>query len=495
MTTLAEMKQKEKVIREKEKRHQLQRASLYEFIKKYWEVERKEPLDENWHIKAICDALERVYTGETKRLIINIPPRSLKTEIVSKAFPVWCLWHEPNLKFIQTSYSADLAHKNSWWARDMYNSVVYGRIFPRRSAIKDDQNTKWNWELVDWWQVYAAGSTGTIIGIGADIIIMDDPMKPDDANSDLMIRNVINNYQDTIKSRLNNRAEWAIVLIMQRLHDNDLAWYLMDLEAQGIGEKWERLIVPAIDSDWNSFFEKRFPIEMLKVMQKENPVTFSTQYLQEPVNPETQEFHQEWFRYYDEVPKWWRVFTAVDPAFSKNQQADNSSIITVMVKGMDLYVLEYTFGKFNPAELIDKIIYHHRKRNPEKIWVEAFAAQEVIAFNLKAEMQSKGLYPNVEEIRQSGDKSAKIRSLIPLYRNWHIFHTTNMQELEHELLRFPRGKHDDIADSLQMVFNMYTISPNTRAFTGNIDIKYWPDWSPILINDSYQWALKSEYQL
>ena len=495
MTTLAEMKHKEKVIREKERRHQLQRTSLYEFIKKYWEIEKKQPLDENWHIKAICDALEKVYTGETKRLIINMPPRSLKTEIVSKAFPVWCLWHEPNLKFIQTSYSAWLAHKNSGGARDMYNSVAYGRIFPRRSPIKEDQNTKGNWELEAWGQVYATGSTGTIIGIGADIIIMDDPMKPDDANSELMISNVINNYQDTIKSRLNNRAEWAIVLIMQRLHDNDLAWYLMDLEAQWLWEKWEKLIIPAIDEKGNSFFEKRFPIEMLRSMQKETPVTFSTQYMQEPVNAETQEFHQEWFRYYTEVPKWWRIFTAVDPAFSKSETADNSSIVTGMFKGMDLYVLEYTFGKFNPAELIDKMIYHHRKRNPEKIGIESFQAQEVIGFNLKAEMQRQWLYPNIEEIRQAGDKFAKIRSLIPLYRNWHIFHTVNMQELEHELLRFPRGRHDDIADSLQMLYNMYKLTPNTNAYTGNIEIKYWPDWSPILIQDSYQWALKSEYQL
>ena len=117
---------------------------------------------------------------------------------------------------------------------------------------------------------------------------------------------------------------------------------------------------------------------MLRSMQKETPVTFSTQYMQEPVNAETQEFHQEWFRYYTEVPKWWRIFTAVDPAFSKSETADNSSIVTGMFKGMDLYVLEYTFGKFNPAELIDKMIYHHRKRNPEKIGIEAFQAQEVI---------------------------------------------------------------------------------------------------------------------
>jgi len=210
---------------------------------------------------------------------------------------------------------------------------------------------------------------------------------------------------------------------------------------------------------------------MLRIKQKENPVTFSTQYLQDPVAPESQEFHQEWFRYYDEI-KGGRVFTVVDPAFSKSQSADNSSVITVMFKGMDLYVLEYTFGKFNPAELQDKILYHHRKYNPEKIGVEAFAAQTIIGFNLKAEMERQGMYSNIEEIRQTGDKESKIRSLIPLYRNGHIFHKTSHQELEHELLRFPRGRNDDIIDSLQMAYNLYRLSPNTQAYTGSIEIKY-----------------------
>lgn len=494
MTTLAKDALRERITRELEKRHEEQRGSLYEFIKKYRKQEKKTELDDNWHIKAICEKLEGVYSWEIKRLIINIPPRSLKTEIVSKAFPVWCLWHESNLKFLEISYSSSLAQRNSWEARDMYNSETYDSIFPRKSPIKDDQNTKEYWATNDWWQVYATGSTGTIVGIGADIIIIDDPIKPDDISSDLMIRNVINNFQDTIKSRLNDMTQWAIVVIMQRLHDNDLAGYLMDLERQGLWDKWETLIVPAINEKGESFFEKRFPIEMLRIKQKENPVTFSTQYLQDPVAPESQEFHQERFRYYDEI-KGGRVFTVVDPAFSKSQSADNSSVITVMFKGMDLYVLEYTFGKFNPAELQDKILYHHRKYNPEKIGVEAFAAQTIVGFNLKAEMERQGMYSNIEEIRQTGDKESKIRSLIPLYRNGHIFHKTSHQELEHELLRFPRGRNDDIIDSLQMAYNLYRLSPNTQAYTGSIEIKYWADGSPVLIQSNSQWVSRSELQM
>lgn len=104
---------KEKAKRLLEQRHEAKRQSLYEFVKFYREKEKRETLVDNWHIRLICEKLEKVYTGEIKRLIINIPPRSLKTELVSKAFPVWCLGHESNLKFMEISYSATLAEKNS----------------------------------------------------------------------------------------------------------------------------------------------------------------------------------------------------------------------------------------------------------------------------------------------------------------------------------------------------------------------------------------------
>ena len=93
-----------------------------------------------------------------------------------------------------------------------------------------------------------------------------------------------------------------------------------------------------------------------------------------------------------------------------------------MFKDMDLYILEYTLGKFNPAELIDKLIYHFNKWNPEKMGIEAVQAQTIISFNLRAELEKKGKYVNIEEIRQTGDKETKIRKLIPLYRSGHIRH-------------------------------------------------------------------------
>ena len=481
---------KELAIRKLEEQNKPQRDSLYEFLKYYWEKENRSSLDESWHIKLICSKLEQVYSWEIKRLIINIPPRSLKTETVSKCFPVWCLWHDPRIKFMEISYSSELAEKNSWGARDIYNSDTYLSVFPRRVPLKEDQNTKQHWETIQWGQMYASWSTGTITGIGADIIVIDDPLKPNDAGSDVVRTWVNNNYQDTIKSRLNSKSDWAIVIIMQRLHDDDLCGFLLDLKKQWIGENREELIIPAIaekDDEYRktgqSFFEKRFPIEILHKMKVESPVVFSTQYQQNPVNKETQEFHEEWFRYYndEQKPKMWRIFTACDPAFSKKDSADSTSIITWMFVGMDMYILEYSHWKYNPAELIDKLIYHKNKWNPEKIGIESVAAQMMIWFNLKAELQRRWQYADIEEIRQSWDKELKIRKLVPLYRNGHIYHKIGMDELEFELKRFPKGKHDDIIDAEQMLYSMYELIPNNKAYREDITIKYNENGSPILI--------------
>jgi len=489
MGTLKEQALKELAIRRLEEDHKPQRESLYEYLKYYWLKEKKQVLDENWHIQLICEKLEKVYSGEIKRLIINIPPRSLKTESVSIAFPAWCLWHDPRIKFMEISYSASLAEKNSLWCRNMYLSDAYLSVFPRRVPLREDQNTKQHRETLEWWQMYAAGSGGTIIWQWCDIMLIDDPLSPEDAKSDVIRTGVNNNYEETLKSRLNSKTDGAIVVIMQRLHDDDLTGYLLEKKRLWTWEDWEELIIPAIAEQedeyrkvGDSFFQKRFPIEILHQMKTSTPVVFSTQYQQNPVNKDTQEFHEEWFRYYkdDQLPKW-RIFTACDPAFSKKDTADNTSIMTALFSGMDMYILEYTFWHFNPAELIDKLIYHNNKRHPEKIGIEAFQAQQMIWFNLKAELQRRWQYANIEEIRQTGDKELKLRKLIPLYRNGHIYHKTQMDELEFELKRFPRGRHDDIIDSEQMLYSMYEIMPNNKAYIENITIQYDDMGRPIMV--------------
>lgn len=470
-----------------EKNAENERNSFYQFLLRYWKDERKMQLDENWHLKLICDKLEDVFYGRTKRLMINIPPRSLKTEIVSIAFPARCLGKRHEIKFMGISYATGLAQQNSMACRNMYTSQTFQYIFPRAPELKEDLNTKTHRENLKGWQYYASWSTGTITGLGCDIMLIDDPLKPWDAMSDVVRVGVNNNYHNTLVSRLNNKQEGAIVIIMQRLHDDDLCWHLLEQEEHG--EKREKLIIKAIAEEdeehrkqGESFFEKRFPMDILQTMKKQDPQAFSSQYQQEPTNRETQEFHEEWFKYYNEYPSSLRIFTCVDPAFKQWQENDNTSIITVGYEWEKVYILEVTAGKRSADVMIDKIIYHIRKRNPEKVGIEAFQAQSMIITFLKPKLEQLGLYAPIEEITQSGDKLSKIRKLLPLYRSWLIYHPRIWVEaLESELIKFPRWKHDDMIDSFQMCYDLYTLQPNSTKYNYNIRMERDQYWNPIVL--------------
>lgn len=490
--TIQEQAQKEFAMRQLEQRHAKERDSLYEFIFYTYLHEKKLTIDENRHIKLICEKLEDVFYGRIKRLMINVPPRSLKTQIVSIMYPARCLWKQNDIKFMDISYSSTLAQRNSLDCRDIYKSHTYLSIFPRRGEIKDDQDTKQHRETTAWWQYYSAWSTWSITWLWADIIIMDDPLKPDEWNSEVVRTWVNNNYHSTIYSRLNNKSDGAIIIIMQRLHDDDLCWHLIELEQQG-GEKRDKVVIQAIAEDdeeyrkkWESFFEKRFPLAILEEMKKWDKQIFSSQYQQEPTNKETQEFHQEWIKYHWNeacpTPKGLRIFTAVDPAFKQWQQNDQTSIITAGFSFDNCYILEQTSWKRTADVMQDKIIYHIKKREPENIGIESIQAQSMISTFLKREMDKQWFHTTITEIWQTKDKNTRIRKLIPLYRDWCIYHNMhNCQELEQQLYKFPKWRHDDCIDALQMLYDMYILQPNTWIKHNQFRVTRDINWNPSII--------------
>lgn len=486
---------REKVIRELEVRNKDKQDSLMSFVSHFFNRELNKDFNTNWHYKLIAKELEELKDGIPKKLIINVPPRTGKTELITKSFPTWLLWHQPSHKFIVSGYSSTLTKNFSAQARDYYQSKTFKQIFPRMSPIREDQNTKELWETEKWGYYYAVGAGGSITWYGADTFIIDDPIKPDEAESELIRTGINNWFGNTVVSRLNDMANGNIIIIMQRVHWDDLCGHLLEEMKQGTGYDWKLLSFPAIAEDdeeyeidgkkfWRrrgeSLNPSRMPVDALqKIKETMGNVYFSTQYQQNPVAKDSQEFHEEWFRYYEHAPSGGRLFTCVDPAFTKNRESDDSAIVTWMFIGEDMYLLEYTAGKYNAGELVDKMIYHIRKWRPEKIGIEAFQAQTVIAFNLKAELQKQWLYCPVEEIKQTWDKLSKIRSLVPRFMNWHIFHKFGMDKFEKQLVEFPRGKHDDVIDAVQMLYNMYELQPNTINKFEVPKIRYDTSWRPI----------------
>ena len=478
--------ERELIIRELEKRHSPQRESLVSFIEFFFKNELNREFEPNWHYNVIEEKLKEVMSGKCRRLIINIPPGSGKTELITKCFPVWALGHKPDMRFIVTGYSSTLTQEFGSQARDYYKSNTFQAVFPRRPAIRGDQDTKAEWKNHDGGIYFATGTGGGIPGKRANVFIIDDPIKPDEALSDVK-RTAINNwYENTVASRLFNPLQDAIIIIMQRTHEDDLCGMLLEKMDNGTGEQWDTVILPAIATERDDhravgepLQKNRYPIEALELIKKSyGEANFSTQYQQEPVNKDAQEFHEEFFQYWDTLPGGYHeIYTLVDPAFSKKETADFSCIITGAFINQKLYILEISNIKADAYELVEKIIYHVRKWGSVKVGVEAVQAQRVIGQILKKKLMEAALHSSVHEVSQRGEKEMKIRKLIPLIRNNMIYWKKEMTDLELQLIKFPRGRHDDIIDCLQMFYDLKTIDPVIKVHTPAI--KYNADGLPI----------------
>src|SRR5438309_3261086 len=192
----------------------------------------------NWHIEVIAAKLTAVREGKIRRLIINLAPRHLKSLMASIAFPAWCLGHDPSAQILCVSYGQELADKLARDCRGIMMSPWYRQLFPtrlapHRQAVQEFITTRQGYRL-------ATSTGGVLTGRGADIILIDDPLKPEEALSRAR-RDATNEwYANTLYSRLNDKCSGAIVIIMQRLHEDDLVGHLLE---QG---HWDILALPAI---------------------------------------------------------------------------------------------------------------------------------------------------------------------------------------------------------------------------------------------------------
>src|SRR5438874_1327265 len=205
------------------------RRDLMSFIERsFYELNPQTELSLAPHLELIAAKLEACRRGEINRLIINLPPRQLKSHCASVAFPAWYLAHHPAAHIICASYGQDLADKFARDCRRVMASAWYRRLFPvrltDRQAVHDFATTEQGTRM-------ATSVGGVLTGRGADMIIIDDPLKPDEALSESR-RNAVNEwYDNTLLSRLNNKATDVIILIMQRLHQDDLVGHVLEQEA------------------------------------------------------------------------------------------------------------------------------------------------------------------------------------------------------------------------------------------------------------------------
>lgn len=292
------------ILRERFVAAEMARQDLYFFARWMFKERRGFQWRRAPHHRLICDALMRVFSGQCKRLIINIPPRYSKTELAVVMFIAWCLGKVPDAEFIHTSYSATLAANNSAHVRDLVTHEAYREIFP---ALQLGDEAKAHWTTTAGGVMYATGAAGTITGFGAGkmregfggAIVIDDPHKADEARSDVIRKGVIDWFVNTLESRKNDPENTPIVLIMQRLHEEDLAGWLL---AGGNGETWEHLCLSAWQDDGSPLWPEKHSAEELRRMEQASPYMFAGQYRQRPAPPDGAVFKPDQITIVDAVP-------------------------------------------------------------------------------------------------------------------------------------------------------------------------------------------------
>lgn len=303
------------------------------------------------HFVIISQYLTKVYNLDILRLIINIPPRYGKTELAIKIFVAWCLAKAISSKFIHLSYSDALALDNSSQTKEYIQSDAFQKLWGMN--LKKDAQSKGKWFNEFGGGMYATASGGAITGFGAGgtnenefggAIIIDDPLKPDDAFSETKRTAINERYNNTIRSRVNNRNT-PIIVIMQRLHEDDMSGFLLD---GGSGEKWEHLCLPALDENNSPLWKEKHNFEELEQIRQANSYTFAGQYMQTPAPDEGGEWKKEWFEIVDkaDVPintlNWQLI---IDGAYTENTKNDPTGF-QVGAKWGNNYVILSSVDKY-----------------------------------------------------------------------------------------------------------------------------------------------------
>jgi predicted phage terminase large subunit-like protein len=399
-----------------------------------------------------------------------MPPRHCKSMLASQYFPSWYLGKNPKNQIIAASYGDDLARDFGRKVRNTIAEGEYQQIFSTKLSADSSSQNKFN---TNEGGVYVAtGIGGSITGRGADLALIDDPVKGrQDADSEQMRKKVWEWYTSVLRTRLMPNA--AIVVIGTRWHKDDLIGRLIKDNT----EKWEVLHFPAINEDNEPLWPEQFTLEELeKTRLSIGPREWQCLYQGNPVDPENQIFHEEYFRYYDQLPELGPIYMVVDPAFTKSKHSDYSAIVCATKVNDKYYILDYSHKKLTPDELVNEIFRMWKKWKPDDVGIESFAAQNTIGYWLLEKASLEGLPFTYREIRQSGDKEAKIKRLEPYLRNGKVYMKSHMTELQAEFLQFPQGDHDDLIDAVQMLLEFNSTGKmearTDEGYFQNLGIKY-----------------------
>lgn len=453
----------------------LLRQDLHSFLRKVFQsLNPGESFLPNWHLKALCWHLELVRLGHIRRLRIEVPPRSLKSVSASVAFPAFLLGRDPTRKIITASYSADLAAKHAADCRTVMLAPWYQRLFPH-TRISPAKNQESNYETTARGYRYATSIGGTLTGRGGDLLIIDDPLKPEDAMSEARREAANGWYSRTALSRLNNKAQNAIILVQQRLHIDDLAGYVDQID------DWTVLRLPAIAETDESIpigaeqvhvrlagellHPDREPLHVLESLQRAlGSATFSAQYQQRPVPADGEVVRWAWFQRFVEPPPsvQMTIYQSWDTASKPDEHHDFSVCTTWGAVADRLYLLDVDRARRDFPSLKRRVVELARHWKPRSIIIEDKGSGTSLIQQLRTEHNGipypTAFMPKEDKITRLHAASARIEAghvWLPEGAAW-------MGDLQTELAAFPQGRHDDQVDSISQFLAWFFERGNRR---------------------------------
>jgi predicted phage terminase large subunit-like protein len=295
-------------------------TNLGAFARKAWPIIKPGKLKWSWHHDLICEYLQLARERVIKRLIINVPPRTTKSTLTSVCFPAWCWATEPSLSFIVASHNMDLSTEFAVLRRNLLTNAWYQRMWPKMVTFATDQNRKEQYENLARGQMLATSMTaGSVHGKGADFLLIDDPISPTSSYSDVEREAVNRDFDSVFRSRLNDPEQGGIIIIMQRLHEEDLSGHVLMTEPS----RWTHLRLPMVSPE-----EERivFPVSGRVVVRKPGGLLHETRFSHEWCEREEAGIGSyAWSGQYQQAPSpaqggiikksWWRFY--VRPGVSK----------------------------------------------------------------------------------------------------------------------------------------------------------------------------------
>lgn len=411
-------------------------------------------LDDNWHLDAIAYVLNELALGGRRRQIINVPPRTLKSQLCSVIWPAFLLGQNPSAKIAVVSYAEPLAEELSTQCRRLMQSRFYQAVFP---GTQLDRQTNLLLTTKRGGERYATTIGGSFTGIGADFIIIDDPIKASDAYSPTMREAVFNFFRQTLSSRLNHPAQGRFLLVMQRLHEDDPSghllrsggWKHLKLQARAT----EAASIPIGNGRYHQIAENdllipsRLSQAVLDLQQRMmGSAAYSAQYQQEPAPAEGAMIKRAWLHYFaTPSPLAGPVTLSLDTASKDNPQNDYSVCTAWTEANGKHHLIDVWREKVDFPTLLHRMDMLLARHRPSNILIEDAGS----GTTLRQLLQRKGV-PAVA-CKPKDSKIVRLSSVSQYFESGLVWLPNDalwLAAFEAELLGFPAARYDDQVDSV-----------------------------------------------